>query len=40
MVLHATPSREDPKNPAIRSYRQASCNRVARKSFKGLRREE
>jgi len=28
------------KNPAIRSYRPAPYNRVARKSFSGLRREE
>jgi probable addiction module antidote protein len=28
------------KNPAIRSYRRVPCNWVARKSFKGLRRED
>jgi len=36
----ATSRKEELKNPAIRSYRRAPCNRVARKSFKGLRREE
>ena len=36
----ATSSSEKLENPAIRSCRRRPCNRVARKSFNGLRREE
>ena len=32
----ATSRKEALKNPAIRSYRRAPCNQVARKSFKEL----